>query len=395
MLGTLHLYDIIARMKKGFIYTIIIGILVVGTLVTLVPDVSAQTLETARDIPTSIVSCSGVEGADGLPPCNWCSFVQLIGNLIKYAIFLAVTLSSLMFAYAGFLFLTNNGNPTKVIAAWEIFRRTIYGIIGILAAWLIVNAIMTKIAGNEEWMSLECADVSIESSYNGDIDNVPGPYDGYNAGYGEGGDVTSEDYNAEVARREEERRLAELERKRQQNIATREEEDRLAQDGLEDNAVDPKSRGLTPEFTKGYYCTDNEYGCRYLDGVKERTVSVVNQLKQACGDAYDASCASNIRVTRAAEPNRDESFEDNDPIYNYRNGYKINLNARSGLTQYMTTNLERMGQTSEGHSVYRDKCGNEWKLMTYPNASRSAQVKGEWVGTIKYSVPADTGSSCF
>ncbi len=384
-------------MRKGLIYALVLSFLFVGTFVIFTSTVSAQGLETGKDIPASIVTCSGI-GEDGAITCNWCSFVQLIGNLIKYAIFLAVTVSSLMFAYAGFLFLTNNGNPQNVTAAWEIFRRTIYGIIGILAAWLIVNAIMTRVAGNEEWMNLECADVSIGVSggdFGGGISDGGGARGTWGNSSGDGyiGDVTSSDYDDAIRRLEREQREAQKRRKTEENKRIRTQEDELAIKGDEPNARDPRDRGLTPFFTNNNYCLDNEYGCRYIDGLKERTVKVFEQLDNSCQEYRGLDCG--LRITRAAEPNRDEEFEDNDLVYNYRNGYKININAKPSLTQYMTTNLDRMGQTPEGYSVYRDKCGNQWQLITYPNASRTAEVKGEWVGTIKYSVPADSGNSCF
>lgn len=106
-------------------------------------------LETKPDA-TFLVSCSGVTGAGGggndLPACNWCTFVQLIGNMVQYSIYLAVMLSALMFAYAGFLFLTNNGKEANITKAWSIFRRSLLGTVAILAAWLIIHAIMTKLA---------------------------------------------------------------------------------------------------------------------------------------------------------------------------------------------------------------------------------------------------------
>ncbi len=139
-----------------------------------VSPVYAQGLQTAPDI-THIVSCTGVGGTGGGIECNWCRLVQMIGNIVQYSIYLAVMLSAIMFAYAGFLFLTNNGDRANVTKAWNIFRRAIFGTIAILAAWLIVHAIMTNLAtdmgldgGN--WYSISGCDPASPQTKSTDID---------------------------------------------------------------------------------------------------------------------------------------------------------------------------------------------------------------------------------
>ena len=143
---------------RQFVYAFIMVALVVASFFITGINVYAQEFQTNPGLEKGIVSCSGAMGQDGLPPCNWCTFVQLIGNMVQYSIYLAVMLSALMFAYAGFLFLTNNGNETNITRAWNIFRRSLLGTVAILAAWLIVNAIMTKLAVGlglgENWNSI-------------------------------------------------------------------------------------------------------------------------------------------------------------------------------------------------------------------------------------------------
>jgi len=152
-----------------FIIAIVFVILHTGTA-------TAQELQTNPGLDTGLVACSGAVGQkNGLPSCNWCTFVQTIGNVVQYSIYLAVILSALVFTYAGFLFLTNNGNPENITKAWSIFRRALLGTIAILAAWLIVNAIMTKLATGlglgEEWNSLKgCANVTLDTN---PYDSIP------------------------------------------------------------------------------------------------------------------------------------------------------------------------------------------------------------------------------
>lgn len=147
-----------------------------------VGQVSAQTLETAPG-RAFIVSCAGPVASDNLPSCNWCSLVTMIANVVDYAIYLAVIVSALAFAYAGFLILVNNGNAGKVRSALTIFKRTLFGVIGVLAAWLIVDAIMTRLASGlglgEDWHRIEgCQDYATppQGGSQGGIYNSGGGY---------------------------------------------------------------------------------------------------------------------------------------------------------------------------------------------------------------------------
>ncbi len=168
-------------MKRGLkrnISRLIMVVIIIMPVVMLagVSIVSAQELQTKPNFDSGIVSCTGVSSADGGVPCNWCTFVQLIGNMVQYSIYLAVMLSALMFAYAGFLFLTNNGKEANITKAWSIFRRSLLGTVAILAAWLIVNAIMTKLATGlglgDNWNSISgCSEISTGTTTKGDLRN--------------------------------------------------------------------------------------------------------------------------------------------------------------------------------------------------------------------------------
>lgn len=73
-----------------------------------------------------IVSCAGPNaetvGGKELPACSWCTLVQMISNMVQYAIYFAVIVSSLVFAYAGALLLINNGNAAQVKRARSAMR---------------------------------------------------------------------------------------------------------------------------------------------------------------------------------------------------------------------------------------------------------------------------------
>jgi hypothetical protein len=82
-------------------------------------------------------------GADG---CSWTDLVQLVNNVIDFLIkFIAVPISGLLFAWAGFLFLTAAGNSGQIEKAKGIFFNVLVGLIIALASWLIVNLVTTAL----------------------------------------------------------------------------------------------------------------------------------------------------------------------------------------------------------------------------------------------------------
>lgn len=90
-------------------------------------------------LPKQIVPCDGVK-------CTVCDLATLAQNIINTGIFVFVFLSALLFAYAGFLYLTNSAID-KVSEAKSIFKNVVLGLIILLAAWLIVDTLMKSVLG--------------------------------------------------------------------------------------------------------------------------------------------------------------------------------------------------------------------------------------------------------
>lgn len=91
----------------------------------------AQTLLPKQIVP---VGCDGVN-------CTVCHLGELAQNILNSGIFLAVFLSAILFAYAGWLYLTNEaiGQQQK---AKDTFKNVVLGLIIILAAWLVIDTLM-------------------------------------------------------------------------------------------------------------------------------------------------------------------------------------------------------------------------------------------------------------
>jgi hypothetical protein len=95
---------------------------------------------------TTIVPCGAETGAN-TQLCTVCSLAQLAQNILNDGIYLAVVLSAVLFAWAGFKYLTNIANPGEVSRAKEIFANVAIGLVIILASWLVVDILMRTLVG--------------------------------------------------------------------------------------------------------------------------------------------------------------------------------------------------------------------------------------------------------
>ena len=87
----------------------------------------------------------------GLVPCiDDCGFkdlITLINSIVKFILVnLAIPISAIMFAYAGFELVTSGGNTEKKSQAKKIFINVAIGLIFVAAAFLIVQTVLS-IAG--------------------------------------------------------------------------------------------------------------------------------------------------------------------------------------------------------------------------------------------------------
>jgi hypothetical protein len=73
---------------------------------------------------------------------GWGSLVQVIGNLIQFAIYLGIAIAVLMIAYAGFMWVLNPINPENRSSARKLLMNAAIGLVLTLAAWLIVNTLL-------------------------------------------------------------------------------------------------------------------------------------------------------------------------------------------------------------------------------------------------------------
>lgn len=104
-------------------------------------------LALAQGLPKQIVPCAGALPSGTLPACTPCHIAELAQNIINTGIFFTVFLAAILFAYAGFLYVTGEAFG-KVQKAKSLLLNVVIGLIVILSAWLIVDIIMKTFMGS-------------------------------------------------------------------------------------------------------------------------------------------------------------------------------------------------------------------------------------------------------
>ena len=94
-------------------------------------------------LPGQIVpeSCNDRGGCKSI-----CDLAQLAHNVLNTGIYIAVFLSAILFAWAGWLYLTGAAG-SDLSRAKEIFFNVAVGLVIILIGWLVVDILIRSLAG--------------------------------------------------------------------------------------------------------------------------------------------------------------------------------------------------------------------------------------------------------
>ena len=107
-----------------------------------------------------LVPC-GING----PDCDFDDLVDLARRVINFLLGVAVPIAAIMFAYAGFLYLTSAGDTAKRGKATSIFQNVFWGFVLALSAWLIVNLLTTFfLEGNKNPENIFSRHVTVQKS---------------------------------------------------------------------------------------------------------------------------------------------------------------------------------------------------------------------------------------
>ena len=90
--------------------------------------------------------------AQGLVTCtNDCDFnklIQMVQNVLNFLIYdIGSPIAAIMFAVAGYFYLTAGDNESKVKRAHDIFISVLWGFGIMLIAWALVNFVLNLLTG--------------------------------------------------------------------------------------------------------------------------------------------------------------------------------------------------------------------------------------------------------
>lgn len=269
-----------------------------------------------------LVSCNGLD-------CTWCSMVQMVQNLINFAIFLGTMCAALLFMWAGFLYITNGGSSENISKAKRIFKAIIVGFVAILAGWLVVDTLMKALVGGQgsqfgPWNDFRCATPT------GEVSNPVGVR-GNRTGL-----IGIDDPYSDTGGRNDDESMSV--RGGSGGVFSPDNHGGLdARSYLTENGVS-FSRGAC---TGGEGTSDN---CISMAGVRRYIIEQMVTIKETCG----ASCA--VVIDRGSEP-----IERERGSYTHVTGYVLDILRNDVVDAFLLDVL-----TKGADDIYADSCSNQY-----------------------------------
>src|SRR3989338_8903582 len=85
--------------------------------------------------------------------CDFNALLKLANNVINFVLFmLAMPIAAIMFAYAGWLYMSSGFKPAQKDTAKKIFSSVFFGILIAAGAWLLVNTILNLLGYDGNWL---------------------------------------------------------------------------------------------------------------------------------------------------------------------------------------------------------------------------------------------------
>ena len=121
------------NLKKALVYSLVVMFLVSPLVVDAQSGSGFQW--------GNLVPCGETDPTE----CGPEEFFELIFNVVTAVIILGITFSTIIFAYAGFLYITAQGNQEQVKKATKIFGRVGIGLFFALIAYLVIQLIVNTL----------------------------------------------------------------------------------------------------------------------------------------------------------------------------------------------------------------------------------------------------------
>jgi len=240
-------------------------------------------------------------------------------------VYAAVIVATLLFVYAGILYVTSGPNPSNLTKAHSMFWNVLIGLIFILGAWLMVDLVMKMFYSESTqfgpWNEILCSNSTTQctpvqgSGVLQPPPTTPGPGPGGQQPSGQTLGVTLGDPNAG------------------DSLALGHNET-LSQLGAVIGAQNCANICVTSTAgPNGVQDGCSGTGCTSLAGMREPIVGFVSNLAASC-NAQNNACA--VVITGGTEGSAGHS----DGQFSHANGYKVDIDDANGaFNQYLQTNL--------------------------------------------------------
>ncbi len=118
----------------------LVGMTVLFTLIFLpVFTYSAPSEATAGDTTGLVYECGDDETVGN---CDFADLIAAVKNVVNKGTIITLSLSVIVIAWAGFKYMISGDNPGERKKANEMLLKVVYGMVFIIAAWLIVSLIL-------------------------------------------------------------------------------------------------------------------------------------------------------------------------------------------------------------------------------------------------------------
>ncbi len=105
--------------------------------------ISALSKEVPDDVVSNIIPCTN--------KCDLGSVFELINKLITFLItFLVLPVTIILFMYAGFKYITAQGNPSKIANVRKMVQHLVGGLLLVLCAWIIVKTLLLTLGYTDQ-----------------------------------------------------------------------------------------------------------------------------------------------------------------------------------------------------------------------------------------------------
>lgn len=101
----------------------------------------------------------GYNLSNGGRVCGFSDLIGLLDGIIQFIFVLAIPIAALVFAYAGFLYLTSGGDTEKHQQAVKAMTTVVKGILVVMVAWLAVKTILVSLGASPDsawfWLNVK------------------------------------------------------------------------------------------------------------------------------------------------------------------------------------------------------------------------------------------------